>query len=358
MNNKLKSAITLVVLVMALAGTALSKTGRVNNNTGVTGTDVYNTFATAYAASVDTFIFEGSNTTYGDLTIARKVVIFGPGYHLTQNPQTQANLLTVTIGNISFNTGSDGSVVSGCKINKITVNANNITIARNYITNSAMTEASILLNGNTTNTIIQQNIIIGLITNTDNKNPTSIIRNNLLGRVFFTSTVGPSQIYNNTFSGSIYCANSASGYQTYAIDVYNASIYNNIINRAYYTYSYNGYWAGELKYLDTQANTIFNNILNQPNPGSYSGTNDQYDVNMATVFAVGTGDIDKNYIITAGSVAETGAQDGGECGMFGGSFKYVLSGLPPIPHIYKLDADPAGNNSDPLTVKISVKSQN
>jgi len=355
MNNKLKLAVMISFLILVTGSSVFSTTRRVNNNTGVTGTLVYSTLSAAYTAAVagDTLIIEGSNTTYGDLTIAKKLTIFGPGYHLTLNPQTQASLLTVTLGDITYNTGSAESLISGCKINSISVNANDITIARNYIRNSVVANASILLNANTTNTIIQQNIVWGFITNTAGKNPTVVIRNNLLGRVVFTETITSALISNNTIE---YEASTLNGYMSYAIDVYNSTIINNIVIQGYYYYFGN---YGTLKFDATQNNTISYNICNQTDPANGVGNNNVFAVDMATTFTgIGTGDIDKDYLVKSGSLAETGSQTGGECGMFGGDYKYVLSGLPPIPHIYMIDADPAGTNTDPLNVKISVKSQN
>lgn len=318
---------------------------------------VYSSLSAAYTAATagDTIIVEGSNTAYTDLTaIAKKITIFGPGYQLSQNPQTQASLLTATLGDLSFNTGSAGSLISGCIINSITVNANDITIARNYIKNATTASASILLNANTTNTIIQQNIVWGLITNTAGKNASVVVRNNLLGRVYFTSDMTSVLISNNTIEYE-YTYNSS---QTYCIDVYNATIINNIF--VSYYYAYYGTWHGVLKFDGTQNNTVSYNVFAQPDPANgLTGTGNQYSVVTTNQFSgTGSGDIDKNYIVKSGSESEDGSQTGGECGMFGGDYAYVLSGMPPIPHIYKIDADPAGNNTAPLNVKISVKSQN
>ncbi len=125
--------------------------------------------------------------------------------------------------------------------------------------------------------------------------------------------------------------------------------------RSYY-YSGWGSWHGTLKFEATQNNTIVYNIFNQPDPNNGVGANNQFSIGMSTIFTSPSGDVDKNYVILPGSLAD--GWHGDEAGMFGGDYSYVLSGLPPIPHIYMLDADPAGNNTNPLDVKISVKSQN
>jgi hypothetical protein len=47
-----------------------------------------------------------------------------------------------------------------------------------------------------------------------------------------------------------------------------------------------------------------------------------------------------------------------DCGAFGGTYPYVLSGLPPIPSIYVFDHQPVGSNADPLDVRVKVISRN
>jgi hypothetical protein len=358
MNSKRKLALVITLAVLAIANTSFATIRRVNNNTGVTGS-IYATLTAAYTAAVagDTLLIEGSNTSYGDLTLTKKLTIFGPGYHLNQNTQTQASLLTVTLGAITFNAGSENSLISGCKINNIVINANDITISRNFIKNSTATSASIQLTGNTTNTVIQQNIVWGLITNTAGRNAEVVIRNNLLGRIVFTSDMNKVHIINNTIP-YYYAYNTNSGAGAYApgINVYNATIQNNII-----THYDAGYWGryGNIEFgTDGQNNTVSYNVLTQADPGSGLG-------GLSNYFSVGIGaelententDIDKTYKVKSGGFADEGGADGVECGMFGGPYKYVLSGMPPIPHIYMIDADPAGTTS--LKVKISVKSQN
>ncbi len=339
--------LSLLLAITVLCDSLSAAIRRVNNNTGVTG--VYATLQSAYDASSagDTLLIEGSNTNYGDLTIAQKLVIFGTGYQLANNPQTQSNLISSKLGNLTYNVGADGSVVMGCTINSIIINENNITIARNYIANSAPTTASITLNGNNTGIVIKQNAVWGLITNTPNKTPSVMIKNNLLGRVVFTETIDAAMIINNTFWYSY----AVWGNGTYAIDVYKSTVSSNII------WCYDS--RGSLYFDSNQGNTIEYNYMNQANPGAYSGTNNLF---AQSIPFTGDGNYyslsDNVFSVTAGSAAETAAQGGGQCGMFGGTDPYVLSGMPPIPHIYKLESDPAGTNTDPLNVKISVKAQN
>jgi hypothetical protein len=140
--------------------------------------------------------------------------------------------------------------------------------------------------------------------------------------------------------------------QTYSINVYGCTIMNNIISGINQSY-------GQLKFDATQNNTITYNIMHHPDPNNGVGSNNVFNVNMDLVFVAPSQNyVDKNWMLKPGSPAVGAGQGGADCGASGGSFPYVLSGLPPIPHIYKFETTPAGNNDMPLQVKVSVKSQN
>ncbi len=116
MNNKGKIAIIVIAMVLVNVNAAFSTIRRVNNNSGVTGTNVYATFAAAYSASAagDTLLVEGSITSYGDITLTKRLAIFGPGYDLNQNPETQATLVSAIFGSVTFNAGSENSKTVLC----------------------------------------------------------------------------------------------------------------------------------------------------------------------------------------------------------------------------------------------------
>jgi hypothetical protein len=65
---------------------------------------------------------------------------------------------------------------------------------------------------------------------------------------------------------------------------------------------------------------------------------------------------DAMYQLKEGSVAIGHGIDGGDCGVFGGDFPYVLSGLPSIPRFYEANISTLGN-SDGLRVSFKAKSQ-
>lgn len=350
MNNKGKITIIVIAMVLVNVNAAFSTIRRVNNNSGVTGTNVYATFAAAYSAAVagDTLLMEGSITSYGDVTLTKRLTIFGPGYDLNQNIETQASLLPATFGLVTFNVGSENSVISGCKITQVTVNANGVKVSRNFISNSNYQSPSVVLYTRS-NIIIEQNSIWGWIGNETGQNPQVMIRNNIVGAIRFSEAVTAGMILNNTIP---YVFTYHYWGLTYSIDVYGCTIMNNIVDGVNAGY-------GAIRFDATQNNTITYNLIMHPDPNNGVGSNNTFNVNMDLVFLSRTNTtVDKNWTLKPGSPAIGAGQNESTCGMTGGDFPYVLSGLPPIPHIYKFETTPAGNDQNPLQVKVSVKSQN
>ena len=69
---------------------------------------------------------------------------------------------------------------------------------------------------------------------------------------------------------------------------------------------------------------------------------------------------DAQWRLKAGSPAlgagrESTPQNPIDAGIFSGEAPYVISGLPPIPHIYFMETTPIGSNVIPLEVTIKVK---
>ena len=115
----------------------------------IPGTD-YSTFAAAYTAAAqgDTLlVFPGIPAI--NQIFAKKIIIIGPGSWLDPlttpkgNAAQQAFAGTVSINSLTFNAGSDGSVVMGLEGGNIYVaNASNITVRRNREVTVVMTFTS------------------------------------------------------------------------------------------------------------------------------------------------------------------------------------------------------------------------
>ncbi len=322
-------------LMLALAIPCTAEILVVDNNPG--NVAHYSTLAAAMSAASagDTILVVGSPDSYGRLTLTKKLIMFGPGFLLTSNPETQAQKIQA-MASFTFNSGSQGSVVCGFYMNEqLQINISNITVKRNYW-NFANGGPMITVNSSS-NSVIKQNYVNNTAGNYDciycSQSTSSVaIANNYLyannGNVLhFESAGGPFYVENNVFSGNL--------------SVYNASFSGNIWRNAgtlsggSNTYEYN-LCAG------TQFPDANGNLRN---------------VDMATVF-LNTGSTDARWQLMEGSPAIGAGPEGIDCGMFGGNDPYVLSGIPPIPTITHFFAPSTASQASGLDVQLKAKARN
>jgi hypothetical protein len=329
--------IFLIILVLLFFGEISNSQNliRVNNNPGINADYTNLQDANDNANDGDTIYLEGSTAEYAGANLSKKLTIIGPGYFLSENDSTQANGLEAKLnGEIRFNAGSEGSVITGSTIDSyyLYISVDNISIARCNV-------YRIYINGDVDNILILQNYVDFIETSNNNgKITNSVISNNIVNyQIKFGSTSGPLQITNNVvfYTSSVY----------QPIDVYNSSITNNIICHPNYSI------------IENTGNTITNNIL------AVDGTNaggNQYNVPMANVFVDYNStqgySTDGKWQLKNGSPALGAGVNGIDCGVFGGVKPYVLSGLPNLPHIYEATIPATANSGDGLSVTIKVKS--
>ena len=109
--------------------------------------------------------------------------------------------------------------------------------------------------------------------------------------------------------------------------------------------------------------TIKNNLFqsNQALPGT--ATNNQVSINMDNVYVGGTtGSLDSRLVLKAGSPAigaglTVGAVVSPDCGAFGATDPYKLSGIPNIPTIYSLTV-PVSIPSGASTMNVTFSTRN
>ena len=222
------------LFVLAVTTITANATIRTVNN-GSVGAGQYTSVQTAVDASVagDTIYIHGSQTTYGDVTLNKRLVLIGAGHHVTG---TQFNFPT-TLGNINLSQGNSttlptGSVIKGIYFGSITgsggLPVNNIIIERSYVSSTL----SVLGTG-------------------------WICRNNFIALVYinnFKNTI----ISNNIFSG---------GWTPYLSDKPSVIITNNIF--------LNGTYFSNINYA-----TVTNNIFIEPNYTNISGTQNTWNKNI------------------------------------------------------------------------------
>jgi len=340
----------LFVFILILTTHTSAKVWTVNNYHGAAD---FTTLQAAIngASDGDTIYIEGSATSYGSGTLNKKLAIIGTGYWLEENDTTQAYKESSTISGLTFNAGSENSVVMGLKIfrsgwnfNMITINTDSIIVKRNFINaSSSYTNVvkCILLVSDKSNIIIEQNWIYlsGYYSNSNYAIYVSggvqsniVIRNNFIqgkysnSKILFTSNTSSNDIniLNNVMWGSI--------------TTYYTEHTNNILVSGSYN---NGLGDG-----------TFNNICNGT---QYPAVNsNQQNVDMSTVFVDYALYIDKGYILAAGSPAIAAGANGGDCGVFSGDtggLPYVLSGMPGIPVVFEATIPNKGVNTIPVNIK-------
>lgn len=282
------------------------------------------------AADGDTIYISGFSGYYPDVTISKKLYIFGPGYFLNENDSTQANTYAATLSIVRFDPGSENSIISGCRL-IAHIHTDSITIKRNYIYRDPY--YAIYLENNASDIIIKQNYInsnynaIRFNANHNNIN----ISNNFITSVGLSTycILGTSNCTNIIVENNILYG---------GVTLYNAVISNNIFRDGGYT--------------GNSSNSIMNNICN----GTQFDTtgNNQQNVNMTTVF-VDSGTTDGQWQIDPlGAAAGTGTF-GTDIGMFGGITPYILSGIPEIPTIYFFYGP--SNASQTLQIQAKIKSR-
>jgi len=342
--------------MMALAITSHATVWRLNNRPGTDAdfTSLQQAHdAELYGSTIvqpgDTLYLEASSGSYGNLNSTKKLTIIGAGYLSNENPNNQADFNTSNVGTITLNDGSQGSRISGCSITNIVVKTSEIVIERNYICISSSNSHAVLLDANDINNIIiRNNYIINNNPSTDNWHSayigncitatnsgvnSVIISNNFLQVSRIHAMKRPLEL-GSGFSGIV--ENNVIWGHTI---VNNCSFNNNILRE------------GDFTKTNT---TWYHNIGNDNQFGDQYG-NQQY-VALIEVF-VNIGSTDGKWQLKPNSPAIGAGVNGVDCGMFGGDFPYVLSGIPAIPAIYQLDIN-LDNVNQQIEVEMSVKSRN
>ncbi|MCD4747331.1 MAG: hypothetical protein K8R58_13615, partial [Bacteroidales bacterium] len=317
------------------------------------------------ASATDTIYLEGSPNSYGDGTFDKQLVVIGTGYWLNENDTTQAYKQSSRIGNLIFNSGSEGTIITGIYLYKsygshttwklITINTDSITIQRSYI--SGYVSASytydghaIYIAGNRSGIIIQQNWIMTQI------NDYSSSTNGTVTCIYF-SAIPENIVIRNNFIRA-YKSHSYGGYKAVYMYTNNATneliINNNVmwggISTYYSIHINNILVSGD--YVYGEGNLTSNNLCNgtqYPNEN-----NNQQNIDMSTVFIDYEKYIDNGYILANDSPAIGAGMDGGDCGAFGngnGGDPYILSGLPAIPAIFESTITIMGSTSLPVNIK-------
>ncbi len=338
----MKKLILLIFVIAMGFSTANATIWRVNNMPDNQADFTTLTDAIEAASDNDIIYLEGTGVEYAESTIdlTKKLSIYGSGYFLLENENTQASKLPTQLSSyFSFLAGSEGTIVSGISFvgGFLRLYTSNITIERCYVdvemrmygTNQAIS-----------NFMMKQCYILGSMAVWGmTYNSTNIA---FMNNVFYyndlrlQSDLGNYIIKNNIF---------VTGYSR--ILAVNAVIQNNIAE-------------GGIPCDAADNNQVENNIIGIGGDMPGTGSNNIGEIDMAAVFVDYPGGAntspDAKFELSSGSAAQGHGVGGIDCGVFDGDFPYILSGLPPIPHFYESDISNVGT-SQGLRVSIKAKSQ-
>jgi hypothetical protein len=314
-----QNSVTLLIFLM-LFSTANAKIWRVNSDAAFNAD--FSTFSDACnsANEGDTIFLEPSNAGYTPTNIDKRLIIIGSGYNLDKNLGLQYNNITTYVTSITFtknlSTSSAGSKIIGVETSAINFSVPNITIQRCRTSGINMTA------GDFSGCTIIQNYIDGNISFSGVNNILDVfIANNYVKRIL-SNIFNTGIIQNNIIVSEI--------------SVYNFTVFNNILTSG--TFSLNN-------------NTYYNNIGNSSQFGTSNGNQNIPDIVNIFECWPGCANYDASLKLKAGSPAIGAGFGGADCGIFGGSNPYVLSGIAQIPSIY----DYIIKTSSPTNLQVNLK---
>lgn len=319
--------------------TANATSWRVNNNPAIDADFSDITAAIAAAGEGDTLYIEGSQYNYGDVTLDKPLVLIGPGYFLTENDSTQANQSSAMIDQFTIDPAAAGSTVYGLEFyDWVYIDASNIIFSRNWMVDNHNIDCWFAGSNDIMNVVITQNYLSNI--NGGNKLANGLVISNNYVRTDIS--VGANQsaiIYNNVVGKTI--------------SAYNSVVKNNIntSNSAVF----GGYYDG--------GNNIWEyNIADFLKWGVPPGVGNIGGIAPIDIFVDYDGSLgyssDGKWQLKEGSIAIGYGEDGMDCGIFGGTSPYILSGMAPVPHIYEAIVPVSGSAASGLPVTIKVKAQN
>ena len=342
----------LLIVMIAAAFSSFAKIWRVNNNAGITAdfTTVTAAISSASVVSGDTLHIEGSANAYpvSGSPITKALTYIGVGYFLdpsdTNAPANPGLQVTTGSSNLQFlrlGAGADGSKFLGITFSgSMYMNgANNVTVDRCLLISGIYFE-----NGTNNNFSIRKSFIAN--NNQINMSGTAVISNFICeNNMFYNSAFV--NLPGLTGSGNIFRNNTAGGFN--GMVLVNTYVANNIF--------------GVTPQCSFTNCTIKNNLfqINQTLPGT--ATNNQLNVNMANVTVGGTtGSLDSRWQLKPGSPAigaglTIGAVVSPDCGAFGATDPYKLSGIPNIPSIYTMTV-PVSIPSGSATMNVTFSTRN
>jgi hypothetical protein len=191
------------------------------------------------------------------------------------------------------------------------------------------------------NVVVRQNYINTI--NDRNHYTSAVIQNNIVTYYISSSIQANWLIYNNTLYGNYSGSNGM-------ISVHNSSIKNNIVFNTYSSQPC-------INTNPEQNNNIEFNVCNNEDYNNLPvPENNIWDAVIEEVIT-GEGAAETKLYLIEGSPAIGYGEGGMDCGAYGGLNPYILSGMPPVPHIFKASVPVSATTTSGLPVNVQIKSQ-
>ena len=346
--QKMKTITFILLLIIALANVcnAQPKIWSVSKDAAQKA-DYSEIQAAIDAASPGDYIYVYPSVYENGFTMGIPLVIVGPGYFLGDNPNTQVNKSPATIkGEVIIGTNTSGALITGLNIqNKLTIQStSDIMVKRNSLHSVEIK--------NSTNVTFKQNYIEGKEFAIGN-----IVPDHSVSTIFYIGqNTSDIKLLNNFIRNP---QREWLGYIHTAISSHELSstlVKNNVIDGhiAGYHFNFQNNILISGGQVDLLSSSMYNNIAFNSAFGTQN--NNQENIAVTTIFA-SSESTDGQYQLKNGSPAKGAGLDGVDCGMFGGSDPYVLSGIPDIPAIYFFEAPDGASTTNGLPVHIKIKSR-
>lgn len=344
METNIKTLVAVALFALATT-TATARSWRIHNDVtkGADFTSINAAMSSDEVVAGDTLYLDPGSDITGTQTISKRVTVIGTGYR----PDSPHQLARIT-GAVHINAAN--TKLEGCILKSyVYMNASNITIERCSVSGSIHWPNS----GHYAT--IRQCYITGSIYGNSSSSGSGASYATIENNIFlFNNVAAPIRtlysptIRNNFIRQSSTSTNSKS-HSFVLSDIQYANITNNIFIQT----------ALKDRVLYDVIFSQINNNLMSCAEGTYTGSPDNVWLDGMAESDIFTleGTEDQRYRLKDSSPAKGAAQDGGDCGPFGGLYPYVINGMP-YGHPYYTKAAIGGRaKNDKVNVSLQIQLQ-
>lgn len=345
METNIKTLVAVALFALATT-TATARSWRIHNDVtkGADFTSINAAMSSDEVMAGDTLYLDPGSDITGEQTISKRVTVIGTGY-ITDSPHQRARIT----GAVKINAAN--TKLEGCILKSyVYMYASNITIERCSVSGTIYWSSSPAGHYATIRQCWITGDISGHSSSSGSSSSYATIENNIF---LYNNSSAPIRtlysptIRNNYIRQSSTTSSSSSGFVLSAIQY--ANITNNIFIQT----------AQKNKILYNVNYSQINNNLMSCAEGTYIGSPDNVWLDGMAESDIFTleGIDDQCYRLKDGSPAKGAAQDGGDCGPFGGLYPYVIGGMPYGYPYYTKAAIGGRAKNDKVNVSLQIQLQ-